>query len=112
MEMNLPGTGRCGHRPLQTNRNRVPFIQPVPFDRGHPFSQPYRADSFPRGEAKALASRSAGGGRAKARSGGVSCVGCWPVKLYTAPLASPGGVAERSESFNMMIAGGNHTLIQ
>ena len=28
------------------------------------------------------------------------------------PLASPGGVAERSESFKMMIAGGNHTVIK
>ena len=27
-------------------------------------------------------------------------------------LASPGGVAERSESFKMMIAGGNHTVIK
>ena len=27
-------------------------------------------------------------------------------------LASPGGVAERSESFKIMIASGNHTLIQ
>ena len=26
--------------------------------------------------------------------------------------ASPGGVAERSESSKIMIAGGNHTLIQ
>ena len=28
------------------------------------------------------------------------------------PLASPEGVAERSESFKMMIAGGNHTEIK
>jgi len=28
------------------------------------------------------------------------------------PLASPGGVAERSESFKIMIAGGNHTEIK
>ena len=28
------------------------------------------------------------------------------------PLASPGGVAERSESFKMMIAGGNHSEIK
>ena len=27
-------------------------------------------------------------------------------------LASPEGVAERSESFKMMIAGGNHTVIK
>ena len=27
-------------------------------------------------------------------------------------LASPGGVAERSESFKIMIAGGNHTEIK
>ncbi len=27
-------------------------------------------------------------------------------------MASPGGVAERSESFKMMIAGGNHTVIK
>ena len=31
---------------------------------------------------------------------------------YRPPLASPGGVAERSESFKIMIASGNHTLIQ
>ena len=28
------------------------------------------------------------------------------------PLASPEGVAERSESFKMMIAGGNHSKIR
>ena len=28
------------------------------------------------------------------------------------PLASPGGVAERSESFKIMIAGGNHSMIK
>ena len=28
------------------------------------------------------------------------------------PLASPGGVAERSESFKIMIAGGNHSTIK
>ena len=28
------------------------------------------------------------------------------------PLASPGGVAERSESFKIMIAGGNHSKIK
>ena len=28
------------------------------------------------------------------------------------PLASPEGVAERSESFKIMIAGGNHTKIK
>ncbi len=28
------------------------------------------------------------------------------------PLASPEGVAERSESFKIMIAGGNHTEIK
>ena len=33
-------------------------------------------------------------------------------EFVPAPLASPGGVAERSESFKIMIAGGNHTLIQ
>ena len=52
---------------LQRDLGCIPFIQPVPFDRGHPFSQPYRADSFPRGGAEALALR-------KARSGGVGWV--------------------------------------
>ena len=28
------------------------------------------------------------------------------------PLASPGGVAERSESFKIMIASGNHSKIE
>ena len=39
------------------------------------------------------------------------------LKIYKFPmaarlLASPEGVAERSESFKMMIAGGNHTEIK
>ena len=31
---------------------------------------------------------------------------------HDCPLASPGGVAERSESFKIMIASGNHSKIE
>ena len=33
-------------------------------------------------------------------------------RWHEVPLGFPGGVAERSESFKMMIAGGNHTVIK
>ena len=33
-------------------------------------------------------------------------------RWHEVPLASPGGVAERSEFFNIMIAGGNHSQIK
>ena len=41
--------------------------------------------------------------------------GCRPLdgsSFRNCPLASPGGVAERSESFKIMIACGNHTEIK
>ena len=33
-------------------------------------------------------------------------------RWHEVPLASPGGVAERSESFKIMIASGNHSKIK
>jgi len=33
-------------------------------------------------------------------------------RWHEVPLASPGGVAERSESFKIMIASGNHSKIE
>ena len=33
-------------------------------------------------------------------------------RWHEVPLASPGGVAERSEFFKIMIAGGNHTTVK
>ena len=48
-----PGTPLASPR----GKPRVGNLGLVPFDRGHPFSQPYRAAIFPRGEAEG------GGGR-------------------------------------------------
>ena len=57
---------------------------------------------------------------------GVYCVGCCRLIVSTAPVGEalslpqrrsrlgspPGGVAERSESFKIMIAGGNHSTVK
>ena len=79
-------------------------FESLPFNEPHPLSQPLRAASSPTGEPRyAPTSPERGGGAtAPERSGAVRRIpiGMHQGEFVQAPLASPGGVAERSESFN------------
>ena len=75
-------------------------FESLPFNEPHPLSQPLRAASSPTGEPRYAPNLP--GATAPEGSGAVRRIpiGLHQGEFVQAPLASPGGVAERRESFN------------